>query len=216
MENDYKLKFINIKHLKIYNSFKTLNKQLINEGLSVDILERQCLQLQKRLQQKQQRISTSLVIILITVILGVLITQFTQMHVIDFMVKYALGTRCFIPNNYLIWEATRPVSNCDFCINITKALILPNLTREEFAPYAYSSRPIIIKNAVQHWPAMTVFTYEFFKNLYENIEGAYESVDDGCQFLHFQSDFVTIRDVFQMSEARAKNLPGEKSWYIGL
>lgn len=143
--------------------------------------------------------------------------QFTQIRLIDFMVKYALGTRCFIPNNYFIWESTRPVSDCSFCTNVTKVLILPNVTRSQFYQYAYQSRPILIKGGVQHWPAMKVFNFNFFKNLYETIDGAYESVNDNeCQFLHFQSNFVTIQDVFRMSESRAKNLPGEKPWYIGL
>lgn len=45
---------------------------------------------------------------------------------------YLLGIRCVIPNNYLVWEATRPISDCTYCKGINGPLILPNMTREEF------------------------------------------------------------------------------------
>lgn len=133
----------------------------------------------------------------------------------NFFSKYVVGTRCLIPNNYLAWESTRPVSDCNFCSGIDSALILPNLTRAEFEPYAYSSRPMVIKNAAVHWPARKVFSLYFFKNLYESIDGAYESVQEECQFLHFKSNFASLKEVFSMSNRRALNLHGEQSWYVG-
>ena len=45
---------------------------------------------------------------------------------------YLLGMRCFVPNNYLVWEATRPKSDCSFCVGYDGPIILPNMTREEF------------------------------------------------------------------------------------
>lgn len=30
-------------------------------------------------------------------------------------ITFLLGVRCFLPNNYLVWEATRPISDCGFC-----------------------------------------------------------------------------------------------------
>lgn len=34
--------------------------------------------------------------------------------------------RCLIPNNYLIYEASRPISNCTFCANVKGPKILSN------------------------------------------------------------------------------------------
>ncbi|XP_006625108.1 uncharacterized protein LOC102672593 [Apis dorsata] len=130
------------------------------------------------------------------------------------IIKNIRGTRCLIPNNYLIWEFTRPISNCDYCRDVTSALILSNLTREEFKQYAYSSIPMIIKHAASNWPASKVFSWKFFKDLYENIDGAYDSVDE-CQFLHFKSNFTNLRDVFAMNEKRAMQLNDEDPWYVG-
>lgn len=53
-------------------------------------------------------------------------------------INFILGIRCFIPNNYLIWEATRPISDCRYCHNVNKPLILPNMTRQEFLVLYFS------------------------------------------------------------------------------
>lgn len=49
------------------------------------------------------------------------------------LAAYFFGIRCFVPNNYLVWEATRPVTDCAYCRHVRRPLILPNMTREEFA-----------------------------------------------------------------------------------
>lgn len=90
--------------------------------------------------------------------------------------------------------------------------ILENLTREEFAPYAYSSQPIIIKNAVAHWKAKQLLNFEYLKDLYERIPGA---MDENCPFLHFRSDFKTLHDVFAMPSARSNLSIGQTPWYVG-
>lgn len=43
-----------------------------------------------------------------------------------------LGVRCIVPNNYLVWEATRPESDCQFCSGVSRPLILENITRDKF------------------------------------------------------------------------------------
>lgn len=131
------------------------------------------------------------------------------------LIKSFQDTRCLLPSNYLVWEFTRPISNCDYCRGIDAPLILPNLTKEEFRAYSYSSQPMIIKDAARDWPAREKFTLEFFRDLYERTEGAYESVEEECQFLHFKSNFANLREVFTMSEERALHRNGEDPWYVG-
>lgn len=82
-------------------------------------------------------------------------------------------------------------------------------------PYAYSSAPIILKNAVSHWPATSQLNYTFLKDLYLRTPGALESVQEDCQFLHFKSNFMNLNQVFEMSDDRAHMKPGEQPWYIG-
>lgn len=44
-----------------------------------------------------------------------------------------LSVRCLLPNNYLVWEATRPLADCGYCANVTKPIILRNVSRRNFA-----------------------------------------------------------------------------------
>ncbi|PZC75726.1 hypothetical protein B5X24_HaOG205700 [Helicoverpa armigera] len=150
-----------------------------------------------------------------------------------------LSARCLLPSNYLVWEATRPLADCSYCENVTKPIILWNVTRQEFAVrclsinihflkhlsllkstflfqnYAYTPRPIIVKNAIKNWRATKEFSYNMFKRLYEQTEGSYESLEEGCQFLNFKTDLFSLREVFSMPEARARNEDGQKPWYVG-
>lgn len=152
--------------------------------------------------------------ILIMLLVPFVLSIFNR-HLYTNVIKSFRGTRCLWPNNFLIWEFTRPISNCDYCRDIEAPLILPNLTKEQFHFYSYSSRPIIVKNAAYDWPARKEFTLGFFRNLYERIEGAYNSVEEECQFLHFKSNLANLRQVFAMSEGRALHRDGEDPWYVG-
>lgn len=192
-----------LKQLK--NELNKINNEMINSGIDINTLKKVCYDVNKR---KLINWTT-----LAAIISGIAVLF--SSGILDVIISYILGTRCILPNNYFIWEATRPISNCQFCINVTRPIILPNVTRENFAPYAFTSKPVIVKNAVKHWPAMKHFNFTFLKKLYDNIEGSYESVEEDCQFLHFHSDFISLRDVFAMTDARANLLPGEKPWYIG-
>ncbi|KAJ1522813.1 hypothetical protein ONE63_001966 [Megalurothrips usitatus] len=127
----------------------------------------------------------------------------------------ALGVRCVLPNNFLVWEATRPIADCGICRGVDAVLELHNVSRAAFAGHAYSSRPILVKGAAAGWPAMHTFSYDFFKRIYEATEGAYESVEDECQLLTFKTEFLSLKDVFSMSRSRVLNLDGELPWYIG-
>lgn len=195
------------KHVKeVKHIFLGLNKELIKSGFSTKQLRDSCLKPRPIFK------STTLLVLFLILSLSAVIYEYGLFHIIF---TYILGVRCIIPNNYFVWEATRPLSNCEFCINVTEPIVLNNVSREGFAPFAYSSKPIVVKKAFLHWPALNLFDFYFFKKLYSSISDSYKSVDEECQFLHFKSNFISIRDVFEMSEARIHNLPGEKSWYVG-
>lgn len=130
--------------------------------------------------------------------------------------KDFLSSRCGIENNYIVMEITRPITDCRICKGIRKFRILRNVTREEFAQYAYLGQPMLVKGGCQNWTALNVFSYDFFKQLYNEIPGAYQSVEEECQFFPFKTEFLQLDDVFKMPESRAKMLsPDEKTWYIG-
>ncbi|CAH0729926.1 unnamed protein product, partial [Brenthis ino] len=130
-------------------------------------------------------------------------------------VEYLLSARCLLPINHLVWEATRPLADCNYCANVTKPIILQNITRQNFRKYAYSSKPIIAKDAIKHWRAINDFNFYMFKRLYEETAGSYESLEEGCQFLNFKTDLFSLKDVFEMPDIRVRNGPGQEPWYVG-
>ncbi|XP_023949605.2 uncharacterized protein LOC112054156 [Bicyclus anynana] len=140
---------------------------------------------------------------------------FTSILLFSLAVDYLLSARCLLPINHLVWEATRPLSDCGYCANVTKPIILMNITRQKFRKYAYSSKPIIVKNAIVHWRAIKEFNFYMFKKLYEQTAGSYESLEEGCQFLNFKTDLFTLKEVFSMPAARVRNEPGQEPWYVG-
>lgn len=196
----------------IEEAFASLTESFLEQGISLEDLKSVSVKnvSHKRSLVFQYVCSKKVLLALFVPIFCSVLFKYLHINII----KSIRGTRCLIPNNYLIWEFTRPVSNCDYCRGVTAALILPNLTKEEFQRYAYSSRPMIIKNAAGDWPASKVFSWEFFKDLYEHIDGAYDSVEE-CQFLHFKSNFTSLRDVFAMSEERAMQHDKKDPWYVG-
>lgn len=202
-------KMYNIDNNEAFEEFKQsvtkINKYYLKLGFQVDDLEKEW-----KLKKKSSSYKTLFILFII-----VFISFICKSHYFIKAVQYLLGIRCILPNNYFIWEATRPIKDCNFCTNLTQPIILNNLTKDQFLPYAYSSKPIVIRKAFLHWPALNVFSLQYFRSLYKNTEDGYRSVDEECQFLHFKSDFISIQDVFSMSEERAQNPQSDVSWYVG-
>lgn len=199
MKTTYKKHFNNFKQ-----SLVKVNSFYLKLGLQVEDLEKEW--------KLKKRTCTTWTLFLVSILLFSLICKS------QFFIKaahYILGIRCILANNYFIWEATRPIKDCSFCVDVTKPIILNNLTKNEFLSYAYSSKPIVIQKAFLHWPAVNLFSLQFFKSLYNKTDDAYRSVDEDCQFLHFKSDFISIQDVLSMSEERSLNPPSDESWYVG-
>lgn len=71
---------------------------------------------------------SSIYVGLLFVIVGIFCGLPWAQHVI----ASVMGIRCFVPNNYMIWEATRPITDCDYCRAVSRPVILSNATKEEF------------------------------------------------------------------------------------
>lgn len=65
--------------------------------------------------------------------LSIILIIFIATPLVNGIFEYFLSMRCFVPNNYLIWEAVRHVSDCNFCRGIDQPLVLPNVTKDGFA-----------------------------------------------------------------------------------
>lgn len=66
-------------------------------------------------------------------LIAVIVSAFIVLVLSVSYVNSILSARCLLPSNYLVWEATRPLADCAYCENVTKPIILWNVTRQEFA-----------------------------------------------------------------------------------
>ncbi|KAL4240206.1 hypothetical protein ACF0H5_001000 [Mactra antiquata] len=125
-------------------------------------------------------------------------------------------SRCFIENNQITMEMGRPLAQCDFCIGLKSVPVEHNISNDDFVKkYAYGSIPVLIKDATSNWTAMSSFSFDFFKDLYVNTDDALSIQDAECQFFPYNTDFIVLGDVFNMTDARANFSEGEKGWYVG-
>ena len=126
------------------------------------------------------------------------------------------SSNCLIYNSGAFLEVFRPLMNCAMCRYLRQVPIERSISVEEFRKkYAYTGVPVLIKDATNDWSAMSTFSFHYFKELYEETEGALESVQEECQFFPYKTEFDTLADVFNMSDDRANFKEGEKPWYIG-
>lgn len=88
------------------------------------------------------------------------------------------------------------------------------MTRDYFLEHhAYTGSPVLIKGGASNWTALQLFSYEYFKLLYDKLE-AYEENDElGCQFFYYKTNFRKLKQVFRMSKKRAALKKDQ--WYIG-
>jgi hypothetical protein len=67
----------------------------------------------------------------------------------------------------------RPIDDCSMCHGLDHIERVDTIDQESFLnKYAYTGVPVVITNAIKHWPAMKVFSFEFMKHLYLNMSEA--------------------------------------------
>ena len=121
---------------------------------------------------------------------------------------------CLIPSFEPYLDLFRPPVNCSICENVETVDIVSGLSKEVFFDrYAYTARPVIIRNGCTNWTALSQFSFEFFKNIYPSNSPVLQSMDRECQFFPYRTNFESLGHVFNMSQSMA-NMQGDP-WYIG-
>ena len=72
--------------------------------------------------------------------------------------------------------------------------------------YAFSGRPLVVRNASQNWPASQTFSFAFFSDLYKRLDSPvlYNNQED-CQFFSWDfKEFGNMNEVFDMDKGRLK------------
>ncbi|XP_054720338.1 uncharacterized protein LOC129229979 [Uloborus diversus] len=198
-----------------YELLKNCLLKIKKEGLKLNLSEDEILALvMTKLRKPKAKISYLKMFLNTNVLLFFLIIGTISAIVLNGK-EFSLN-RCIIENNYFIMEMTRPITDCNICKNIDSFSILENVTKQQFSKYAYLGHPLLIKGGCSNWSALEVFNYDFFKELYSSTKGAFESVEVECQFFPFRTTFLSLQEVFNMPESRAKmTTPDEETWYIG-
>ncbi|XP_066997152.2 uncharacterized protein [Anabrus simplex] len=122
---------------------------------------------------------------------------------------------CTIPMPDTLLKAVRPPEDCSMCRGLGTVEKVAGITSGYFEErYAYTGTPVVVTDAMVNWTAQHVFTFDFFKEVYEqSVE--YGSVMLGCQFFPYETEFMDLREALNMSEDRAHLRDGTKPWYIG-
>ena len=70
-----------------------------------------------------------------------------------------------------------------------------DMTKELFENrYDFSGRPVLVKNVTAHWTAMQEFNFEFFRDLYEDLQSpVLDNEDPDCQFLSWGFNFENVQ-----------------------
>lgn len=66
----------------------------------------------------------------------------------------------------------------------------------------------MVTDAMTNWTAPEVLSFSFFKSLYDGEDG-------NCQFFPYNTEFQSLRDVFDMSTSRSMLEKGTEPWYVG-
>ena len=160
------------------------------------------------MQDPAHRIHMLMVLLALSV--GALVASYELLY------DYVLSTPCLLDSNHVTDELYRPRVDCSMCRDVQSVPEERNLSQNKFyTQYAFTGRPVLVKQAILNWTAMSHFSFKFFQKLYRETEGALAIIEEDCQFFPYGTEFITLSDALGMSDERATFQPGELPWYIG-
>jgi len=125
--------------------------------------------------------------------------------------------RCIVDEGYFAGGYCRTPLNCS-CWDVDQIddVDINDITEEQYKQrYAYSNRPLVIRNAAANWKALQVLDYEWLKTEYLRNPDVVEESWDNCFFKCYKtSEFKSLADVFHISSERIAGISLEP-WYVG-
>ena len=85
----------------------------------------------------------------------------------------------------------RVPNHCKSCADVTQIEIIDaaNLNVDIFVDkYAYSGRPLLVKNVTKKWKAMDSFNFEFIRDLYKGLDDPWSMDPTKCQFFTYKTE----------------------------
>eukprot|EP00088_Acartia_fossae_P003714 TRINITY_DN1158_c0_g1_i1.p1 TRINITY_DN1158_c0_g1~~TRINITY_DN1158_c0_g1_i1.p1 ORF type:complete len:323 (+),score=35.70 TRINITY_DN1158_c0_g1_i1:201-1169(+) len=109
-------------------------------------------------------------------------------------------------------------ADCSLCSDIHEIdeVHVSDITHQDFSEkYAYSSRPLVVRNASLHWKAMKDLDYYWLKDQYLSDPEILDYTGDECWFNRYKTlEFRNLAAVFRLPDYRVKMEAG-RPWYVG-
>lgn len=129
--------------------------------------------------------------------------------------------RCILetpePHGYGVDFCRVPV-DCEICSDVREIeeVHVSDLSVEMFEElYAYSHRPLVVRNASVFWDALQVIDYNWLKAEYMKKPEEMDKTGDECWFNRYKTnEFRNLRSVFKLPQERVKMQSGGP-WYVG-
>ena len=123
---------------------------------------------------------------------------------------------CILELGDAVVDLARPPVDCSICESVHKVDKVSGISQEKFEEfYAYTGRPVVIKDGIKNWTATKTFSFDFFKSVYHEDSPALLNQETNCQFFPYKTTFGTLAEAFNMSSARAQGQDGTDPWYFG-
>jgi len=165
----------------------------------------------------------SAVCLLIGLIIGISIGGPWGLDLLDILRGYRWDyrQRCILesPNvqEYGVDFCRLPV-DCNMCkdIRVVDQIHVDDITVQEFQDrYAYTNRPLVVRNATLNWPAMELLDYDWLKEQYTSDPAILEYQHEDCWFNRYSTKvFRNLATVFRMPRDIVE-MRSDKTWYVG-
>ena len=114
----------------------------------------------------------------------------------------------------ILHDFATPLLNCSQCQGITTIPEISNISIMEFMKqYAFTLQPVLMKGAASDWPAINLFSYDYFKKLYSEKPDSIENDVQEGQFFAYSSGIRSLNE-FMLISSEVAALQKQK-WYIG-
>ncbi|PAA66955.1 hypothetical protein BOX15_Mlig025821g1 [Macrostomum lignano] len=112
---------------------------------------------------------------------------------------------CLLSGTWL-QEIARQPSNCSsMCAGLTSVPVETDISPERFLQlYAYTGRPLLVRNGTRGWRAHQYFSYEFIRDLHDRHPSAYGHGPNIKVIDPFNVELATLHDALHMSEERRR------------
>lgn len=129
--------------------------------------------------------------------------------------------RCILetpmPDGYGV-DFCRHPADCNICSQVSQIdeISVDDMSVELFeAGYAYTSRPLVVRNATLHWDIMQVMDYDWLKQQYLSDPEEMDKKGEECWFNRYTTpELRNLRAVFKLPDERVRMKSGEP-WYVG-